>query len=127
MLKFQARHIYDVPEKENLEVEIDEFPVTNAEVYQDTSLKSKSTVNDTVDMLSQLHRDNVELITIGADVVELEAQTEYEVEVDYNGEDSNHEDRTMVKYISDHEENKGNNSTTNNETDSTGDNNDIDL
>ncbi|KAF3651736.1 40S ribosomal protein S6 [Capsicum annuum] len=106
MLKLQARHIYDVPKKENLEVENDEFPVTNAEVYQDTSLKSKSTVNDTVDMLSQLHRDNVELITIGANVIELEAQTEYEVEVDYNGEYSNHEDRTMVEYISDHEENK---------------------
>ncbi|KAF3662503.1 putative late blight resistance protein -like protein R1B-14-like isoform X1 [Capsicum annuum] len=127
VLKFQARHIYDVPEKENLEVENDEFLVTNAEVYHDTSLESKSIVNDTVDILSQLYRDNVESITIGANVIELEAQTEYKVEVDYDEEDSDQEEDTMVEYISDHEDNEGNNSTTNNEVDSIDDNDDIDL
>ncbi|KAM3357980.1 hypothetical protein P3S68_020911 [Capsicum galapagoense] len=105
VLKFQARQIYDVPEKENSnsEVENDELSVTNVEVYQDTSLESKSIVNDMVDMLSQLHRDNVKSITIDANLIELEAQTEYEVEVDYNGKDSDQEDNTMVGYISDHE------------------------
>ncbi|KAM3238172.1 hypothetical protein P3L10_013202 [Capsicum annuum] len=120
-------HIYDVPEKENSDVENDELPVTNAKVYQDTSLESKSIVNDTVDIWSHLHRDDVDSITIDANIIELEAQTEYEVEVDYNGEDSDQEDDTMVEYISDHEENKGNNSNTNNEADSTYDNDDIDL
>ncbi|PHT30379.1 hypothetical protein CQW23_30043 [Capsicum baccatum] len=127
VLKFQARHIYDVPEKENSEVENDELLVTNAEVYQDTSLESKSIVNDIVDMLSQLYRDDVESITTGANVIELEAQTEYKVEVDYDEEDSDKEDDTMVEYISDHEENDGNNSTTNNKADSIDDNDDIDL
>ncbi|KAM3361358.1 hypothetical protein P3S68_016212 [Capsicum galapagoense] len=127
MIKFQARHIYDVPEKENSEVENDELPVTNAEVYQDTSLASKSIVNDIVDILSQLHRDNVESITMDANVIELEAQTEYEVDVDYNRDDFDQEDETMVEYINDHEENKGNNSTTKNEADSIDDNDNIDL
>ncbi|KAM3204563.1 hypothetical protein P3L10_027972 [Capsicum annuum] len=123
----ELEHIYDVPEKENLEVENNELLVTNVEVYQDMSLESKSIVNDIVDMLSQLYGDDVELITIGANVIELEAQTEYKVEVDYDEEDSDQEDDTMVEYISDHEENEGNNSTTNNEVDSIDDNYDIDL
>ncbi|KAM3281765.1 hypothetical protein P3S67_027412 [Capsicum chacoense] len=127
MLKFQAGHIYDVPEKQNSEVENNELLVRNVEVYQDTSLESKSIVNDTVDMLSQLYRDDVGSITIGANIIELVAQTEYKVEFDYNGEDSDQEDDTMVEYISDHKENEGNNSTTNNEADSTDDNGDIDL
>ncbi|KAM3394924.1 hypothetical protein P3S68_003928 [Capsicum galapagoense] len=129
VLKFQARNIYDVPEKENSnsEIENDEFPVTNGKVYQGTSLESKSIINDIVDMLSQLHRDDVELITIDVNVIELEAQTEYEVKVDYNGKDSDQEDDTMVEYISDHEENEGNNSANNNEADSTDDNADINL
>ena len=42
MLKFQDRHLYDVPEKENSEAEIDELHVTNAEVYQDISLEKNS-------------------------------------------------------------------------------------
>ncbi|KAM3247974.1 protein like [Capsicum annuum] len=93
MLKFQARHIYDIPEKENInsEVENDELPATNVELYQDTSFEK------------------------------------YEVEVDYNGEDSDQEDDTMVEYSSDHEENEDNNSATNNESDSTDHNADIDL
>ncbi|KAM3265739.1 hypothetical protein P3L10_002733 [Capsicum annuum] len=87
VLKFQARQIYDMPEKKNSnsEVENDELSITNVEVYQDTSLESKSIVNDMVDMLSQLHRDNVKSITIDANLIEFLAQTEYEVEVDYNG------------------------------------------
>ncbi|PHU11680.1 26S protease regulatory subunit 7 [Capsicum chinense] len=60
-----------------------------------------------VDTLSQLNRNDVESTIIDANVIELEAQTEYEVEVDYNGEDSDQEDKTMVEYISDNEENKG--------------------
>ncbi|PHT36074.1 hypothetical protein CQW23_23774 [Capsicum baccatum] len=103
----ELEHINDVPEKENSEVENDELLVTNAEVYKDTSFESKSIVNDIVDMLSQLYRDDVESITIGANVIELEAQTEYKVEVDYDEEDSDQEDDTMVEYISDHEENEG--------------------
>ncbi|PHT40195.1 26S protease regulatory subunit S10B -like protein B [Capsicum baccatum] len=71
VLKFQARHIYDVPEKENSEAENDELFVTNIKVYQDT-----------------LHE-------------------EYKVKVDYDGEDTDQENDTMVEYISDHEENEG--------------------
>ncbi|KAM3303504.1 hypothetical protein P3S67_014534 [Capsicum chacoense] len=82
VLKFQARHIYNIPKKENSEVENDELIVTNAEVYQATSLESKSIVNDTVDMLNQLYRDDIESITIGTNVIELEAQAEYKVDVD---------------------------------------------
>ncbi|KAM3382492.1 hypothetical protein P3S68_008066 [Capsicum galapagoense] len=116
-----------MPEKENTEVENNELPVTNAEVYQDMSLESKSIVNDIVDILIQLHRDDVESITIDANIIELEAQTEYKVEVDYNGEDFDQENDTMDEYINDYKENEGNNSTTNNEADSTNDNDDIDL
>ncbi|KAM3216684.1 hypothetical protein P3L10_026125 [Capsicum annuum] len=116
-----------MPEKENTEVENDELPVTNAEVYQDMSLESKSIVNDIVDILIQLHTDDVESITIDANIIELEAQTEYKVEVDYSGEDFDQENDTMNEYINDHKENEGNNSTTNNEADSTNDNDDIDL
>ncbi|PHU19960.1 Protein disulfide isomerase-like 1-4 [Capsicum chinense] len=99
-------YIYDVPEKENSEVKNDELLITNTEVYQDTSLESKSIVNATVDMLSQLYRDNVESIIIDANIIEFEAQTEYKVEVDYDGEDSNQVDDTIVEYISDHENNE---------------------
>ncbi|KAM3287709.1 protein like [Capsicum chacoense] len=127
MLKFQARHIYDVLEKENSELENDELPITNAEVYQDTSLESKSIADYTVSILSQLHRDDVESITIDANIIELESQIEYKVDVDYNGEDSYQEDDTMVEYISDHEENESNNSTINNKANSMDDNDDIDL
>ncbi|PHT68045.1 26S proteasome non-ATPase regulatory subunit 7 -like protein B [Capsicum annuum] len=50
---------------------------------------------DLLDMLNQLHRDDVEPITIGANVIELEAQIEYKVEVDYDEKDSDQEDDTM--------------------------------
>ncbi|KAF3666492.1 putative late blight resistance protein -like protein R1B-14-like isoform X1 [Capsicum annuum] len=100
-------YIYDVPEKENSEVKNDELLVTNTEVYQDTSLESKSIVNATVDMLSQLYRDNVESIIIDANTIEFEAQIEYKVEVDYDGDDSDQVDDTIVEYISDHEKNEG--------------------
>ncbi|KAF3637537.1 Mediator of RNA polymerase II transcription subunit 19a [Capsicum annuum] len=95
-----------MPEKENTEVENDELPVTNAEVYQDMSLESKSIVNDIVDILIQLHTDDVESITIDANIIELEAQTEYKVEVDYSGEDFDQENDTMNEYINDHKENE---------------------
>ncbi|XP_059289913.1 uncharacterized protein LOC132043449 [Lycium ferocissimum] len=127
VLKFQDRHLYDVPEKENSETKSDESHITNNDVYQDMSLESNLIVNDTVDMLSKLHRDDVEPITLDANVIELDAQTEPEVEVDYIEEDSDQEDDTMVEYISDNEENEGNNSTNDDEADSTGDGDDIGL
>ncbi|XP_016571605.1 uncharacterized protein LOC107869617 [Capsicum annuum] len=71
-----------------------------------TCNKDASSQRVRVDIWSHLHRDDVDSITIDANIIELEAQTEYEVEVDYNGEDSDQEDDTMVEYISDHEENK---------------------
>ncbi|KAF3683766.1 26S proteasome non-ATPase regulatory subunit 7 -like protein B [Capsicum annuum] len=55
--------------------------------------------NPYVDMLNQLHRDDVEPITIGANVIELEAQIEYKVEVDYDEKDSDQEDDTMILNI----------------------------
>ncbi|KAK4372914.1 hypothetical protein RND71_008298 [Anisodus tanguticus] len=122
-----ARQLYDVPEKENSEAESDELHITNNEVYQDMSLESNSIINDTVDILSQLHRDDVEPITLDTNVMELETQREAEVEVGYIEEDSDQEDDTMVEYISDHEENEGYNSTNDDEADSTGDGNNIGL
>nr|XP_016474121.1 PREDICTED: uncharacterized protein LOC107795833 isoform X2 [Nicotiana tabacum] len=103
VLKFQDRHLYDVPEMQNSETGNGE---TNDEVYQDVSLESNSIVNDTDNMLSQLHRDDVDSVTLDASVIELEAQTEHEV--GYDEENSDEEDDTMVEYISDHEENEGN-------------------
>ncbi|KAG5610637.1 hypothetical protein H5410_021918, partial [Solanum commersonii] len=41
--------------------------------------KSNSIVCDTVDMLSQLHRDDVDSVILDANVIELEAQKEHEV------------------------------------------------
>ncbi|KAG5580273.1 hypothetical protein H5410_050900 [Solanum commersonii] len=119
------RHLYDVPEKETLETESDELHITNDEVYQDMSLESNSIVCDTVDMLSQLHRDDVDSVILDANVIELEAQKEHEVHT--NEENSNQEDETMIEYISDHEENGGNNGTNDNEADTTSDGDDIGL
>ncbi|KAG5592422.1 hypothetical protein H5410_042936, partial [Solanum commersonii] len=84
VLKFQDRHLYDVPEKENSKAESDEFHIANDEVYQDISLENNSIVNDL-----------------------------------------NQEDDTIIEYISDHEENEGNNSTNDDEVDSTFDGDDI--
>ncbi|XP_075093198.1 uncharacterized protein LOC107829616 isoform X2 [Nicotiana tabacum] len=122
VLKFQDRHLYDVPEMQNSETGNGE---TNDEVYQDVSLESNSIVNDTDNMLSQLHRDDVDSVTLDAYVIELEAQTEHEV--GYDEENSDEEDDTMVEYISDHEENEGNegnNSTNDDEVDITDDDDD---
>ncbi|KAH0715193.1 hypothetical protein KY284_008098 [Solanum tuberosum] len=127
VLKFQDRHLYDVPEKENSEPERDELHITNDEVYQDISLENDSIVNDTVDILSQLHRDDVDSIILDANVIKLEAQTEHEVEIDHNEDDSDQEDDTMIEYVSDHEENEGNTSTNDDEVDSTCDGDDIGL
>ncbi|WMV49449.1 hypothetical protein MTR67_042834 [Solanum verrucosum] len=125
VLKFQDRHLYDVPEKETLETESDELHITNDEVYQDMSLESNSIVCDTVDMLSQLHRDDVDSVILDANVIELEAQKEHEVH--YNEENFDQEDETMIEYISDYEENGGNNGTNDNEADTTSDGDDIGL
>ncbi|KAG5580694.1 hypothetical protein H5410_051321 [Solanum commersonii] len=76
-------------------------------------------------MLSQLHRDDVDSVILDANVIELEAQKEHEVH--YNEENSDQEDETMIEYISDHEENGGNNSTNDNEADTTSDGDDIGL
>ncbi|PHT29226.1 DnaJ protein -like protein 1 [Capsicum baccatum] len=43
-------------------------------------------------------RVDVESITIDGNIIELEAQTEYKVEVDYNREDFDQENDTMVEY-----------------------------
>ncbi|OIT29737.1 hypothetical protein A4A49_59117 [Nicotiana attenuata] len=118
-----AQHLYDVPEMQNSETGNGE---TNDEVYQDVSLESNSIVNDTDNMLSQLHRDDVDSVTLDAAVIELEAQTEHEV--GYDEENSDEEDDTMVEYISDNEENEGNegnNSTNDDEVDITDDDDDI--
>ncbi|WMV59292.1 hypothetical protein MTR67_052677 [Solanum verrucosum] len=125
VLKFQDRHLYDVSEKETLETESDELHITNDEVYQDMSLENNSIVCDTVDMLSQLHRDDVDSVILDANVIELEAQKEHEVH--YNEENSDQEDETMIEYFSDHEENGGNNGTNDNEADTTSDGDDIGL
>uniref|UniRef100_M1DEX0 Uncharacterized protein n=1 Tax=Solanum tuberosum TaxID=4113 RepID=M1DEX0_SOLTU len=122
-----VRHLYDVPEKENSEPERDELHITNDEVYKDISLENDSIVNDTVDILSQLHRDDVDSIILDANVIKLEAQTEHEVEIDHNEDDSNQEDDTMIEYVSDHEDNEGNTSTNDDEVDSTCDGDDIGL
>ncbi|PHT99469.1 26S proteasome non-ATPase regulatory subunit 7 -like protein B [Capsicum chinense] len=58
-------------------------------------LHEKVDIDFYVDMLNQLHSDDVEPITIGANVIELEAQIEYKVEVDYDVKDSDQEDDTM--------------------------------
>lgn len=78
-------------------------------------------------ILSQLHRDDVDSITLDEIVIEIEAQTEHEVEIDYSEDDSDQEDDTMIEYISDHEENEGNNSTGDDEVDVLGDDDDIGL
>ncbi|KAK6789448.1 hypothetical protein RDI58_013247 [Solanum bulbocastanum] len=124
-LKFQDKHLYDVPEKETLETESDELHIKNDEVYQDMSLESNSIVCDTVDMLSQLHRDDVDFVILDANVIELEAQKEQEVH--YNEENSDQENETMIEYISDHDENEDNNGTNDNEADTTSDGDDIGL
>ncbi|KAG5631114.1 hypothetical protein H5410_002831 [Solanum commersonii] len=88
----ELEHLYDVPEKENLEAESDELHIENDEVYQDVSLENNSIVNDSAEILD---------------------------------DDCNQEDDTIIEYISDHEENEGNNSTNNDEIDSTFDSDDI--
>ncbi|KAH0655646.1 hypothetical protein KY285_030528 [Solanum tuberosum] len=125
VLKFQDRHLYDVPEKETLESESDVLHITNDEVYQDMLLESNSIVCDTVDMLSQLHRDDVDSVILDANVIELEAQKEHDVH--YNEENSDQEGETMIEYISDHEENRGNTGANDNEADTTSDGDDIGL
>ncbi|WMV24680.1 hypothetical protein MTR67_018065 [Solanum verrucosum] len=125
VLKFQDRHLYDVPEKENSKVESDELHIANDEVYQDISLENNSIVNDSVEILCQLHRDDIDSVTLDANVIELESQTQHAVEIDYSDDDCNQEDDTIIEYISDHEENEGNNSTNDDEVDSTFDGDDI--
>ncbi|WMV33200.1 hypothetical protein MTR67_026585 [Solanum verrucosum] len=93
-------------EKENSEAESDELHIANDEMYQDISLENKI-VNDSVEILCQLHRDDIDSVTLDANVIELEAQTQHAVEIDYNDDDCNQEDDTIIEYISDHEENEG--------------------
>ncbi|WMV51002.1 hypothetical protein MTR67_044387 [Solanum verrucosum] len=127
VLKFQDRHLYDVPEKENSKAESDELHIANYEVYQDISLENNSIVNDSVEILCQLQRDDIDSVTLDANVIELEAQTQHTVEIHYSDDDCNQEDDTIIEYISDHEENEGNNSTNDDEVDSTFDGGDIGL
>ncbi|OIT21757.1 hypothetical protein A4A49_64625 [Nicotiana attenuata] len=112
-------HLYDVPAMQNSETGNGE---TNDDVYQDVSVESNSIVNDTDNMLSQLHRDDVDSVTLDATIIELE-----EHEVGYDEENFDEEDDTMVEYITDHEENEGNegnNSTNDDEVDITDDDDD---
>ncbi|KAG5599745.1 hypothetical protein H5410_031115 [Solanum commersonii] len=97
-------HENQVPEKETFEIENNELHITNDEVYQDMSLESNSIVCDSVNMLSQLHRDDSDSVILDANVIELKAQKEHEVH--YNEENSDQEDKTMIEYINDHEENE---------------------
>ncbi|KAG5590409.1 hypothetical protein H5410_040923 [Solanum commersonii] len=66
-------------------------------------------------------------VTLDANVMELQAQTQHAIEIDYNDDDCNQEDDTIIDYINDHEENEGNNSTNDDEVDSTFDGDDICL
>ncbi|WMV49846.1 hypothetical protein MTR67_043231 [Solanum verrucosum] len=111
--------------KENSKAESAELHIANDEVYQDISLENNSIVNDSVEILCQLHRDDIDSVTLDANVIELESQTQYAVEIDYSDDDCNQEDDTIIEYISDHEENEGNNSTNDDEVDSTFDGDDI--
>ncbi|KAG5599974.1 hypothetical protein H5410_031344, partial [Solanum commersonii] len=101
-----VRHLYDALEKENSKAESDELHIVNDEVYQDISLENDSIVNDSVEIFCQLHGDDIDSVTLDANVIELEAQTQHAVEIDYSDDDCNKEDDTIIEYISDHEENE---------------------
>ncbi|KAG5619616.1 hypothetical protein H5410_004834 [Solanum commersonii] len=72
-------------------------------------------------------KDDIDSVTLDANVIELEAQTQHAVEIDYSDDDCNQEDDTIREYIGNHEENEGNNSTNDDEVDSTFDGGDIGL
>lgn len=91
----------------------------NDEVYQYISLENNSIANDTVDMLSHLHRDYVDSIILDANLIELRDQIEYEVKIDHNEDYCDQNNGTMIEYIIHYMENEGNNSTNDDEIDST--------
>ena len=126
MQKFQDRHIYDVPEIQNSKVESDEFCFTNDDVYQDVSVENRVIDNDIEDVPNQLHRGDEDSTILDFSVVEMEIQTGHGV--DYNTEDSDQDDDTIVDYISDHERNEGTkciNKDEDNETDYDDEDNDL--
>lgn len=96
-------------------MESEELCTTNDDVYQDVSVETSVIDNDIKDTPSQLHRDDVDLTTLDSSVFELEVQTGHGI--DYNTEDSDQEDDTMIEYISDHERNEGTKSTNKDEDD----------
>lgn len=96
-------------------------------MYQDISFENNSIVNDTVDILSKLHRDDVDLISLDSNVSESKAQIEQEVEIDNNEDDSDQDDDSMIEYISDDVFNEGNTSIDDEEVDSTCDGDNIYL
>ncbi|WMV25908.1 hypothetical protein MTR67_019293 [Solanum verrucosum] len=95
--KFQDRHIYDVLEMQNSKVESDELHIID-EVYQDVSMESNMIDVSIEDMPIQLHRDDVDSITLDSSAYELKVQTEHEV--GYNTEDFDLEDDSIIEYIS---------------------------
>ncbi|KAH0696315.1 hypothetical protein KY289_013797 [Solanum tuberosum] len=102
--KFQDRHIYDVLEMQNSKVESDELHTTD-EVYQDVSMESNMIDVSIEDMPIQLHRDDIDSITLDSSAYELKVQTEHEVV--YNTEDSDLEDDSIIEYISDLDRTEG--------------------
>ncbi|KAG5601186.1 hypothetical protein H5410_032556, partial [Solanum commersonii] len=122
--KFQDRHIYDVLEMQNSKVESDELHTTD-EVYQDVSMESNMIDVSIEDMPIQLHRDDVDSITLDSSAFELKVQTEHEV--GYNTEDSDLEDDTIIEYISDLDRTEGTKSIDKDEDGDTDDEDDIDF
>ncbi|KAL3358884.1 hypothetical protein AABB24_015793 [Solanum stoloniferum] len=122
--KFQDKHIYDVLEMQNSKVESDELHTTD-EVYQDVSMESNMIDVSIEDMPIQLHRDDVDSITLDSSAFELKVQTEHEV--GYNTEDSDLEDDTIIEYISDLDRTEGTKSIDKDEDGDTDDEDDIDF
>lgn len=91
--RFQDRHRYDVLEILLSKVESDELHTTY-EVCQDVSMESNIIDVFIGDMVIQLHRDDVDSITLCSSAFELKVQIEHEV--GYNTEDSDLKDDTVI-------------------------------
>ncbi|KAH0724885.1 hypothetical protein KY284_000750 [Solanum tuberosum] len=114
----------DELQMQNSKVESDELHTTN-EVYQDVSMESNMIDVSIEDMPIQLHRDDVDSITLDSSAFELKVQTEHEV--GYNTEDSDLEDDTIIEYISDLDRTEGTTSIDKEEDGDTDDEDDIDF
>ncbi|KAH0754685.1 hypothetical protein KY290_024955 [Solanum tuberosum] len=106
------------------EVESDELHTID-EVYQDVSMESNMIDVSIEDMPIQLHRDDVDSITLDSSAFELKVQTEHEV--GYNTKDSDLEDDTIIEYISDLDRTEGTKSIDKDDYGDTDDEDDIDF